>query len=83
MNDTDPRIEKIYRNMLMSKSPFERLQMACSMFDTAKEIVTSSIMEKKPDISASDLRCEIFLQLYGPDFSPPQKEKILSYLRNH
>ena len=80
MNDTSPEMMARYHQMLMQQSPERRLQMGCSMFDTAKQIVRSSILEKSPAISSSDLKKSIFLRFYGQEFKEGQKEKILALL---
>jgi hypothetical protein len=80
MSDTHPSVESRFHEMIMSRSPEERLRMGCSMFDTAKEIVRSSIRERNPNLSEREMRKEIFLRFYGNDFSPQQKEKILFFL---
>lgn len=78
--DTHKLIESRFHRMMMEHSSEERLQMGCSMFDTAKEIVRSSILERHPHISMQELKKEIFLRFYGEDFEPEQKRKILDLL---
>ena len=77
MSDTHASIETKFHQMIMSRSPEERLRMGCSMFDTAKEIVRSSILEIDPHISSQELKKKIFLRFYDQDFGPEQKKKIL------
>ena len=81
MNDTDPRIEKIYSDMMKSKSGAEKLKMGCSMFSTSKKLIEAGIRHRNPDISYTDLKIEVFLKLYGDDFDDEQKEKIIAHLR--
>ncbi|MCF8295971.1 MAG: hypothetical protein K9J13_00380 [Saprospiraceae bacterium] len=45
MKDTSKEMEKIYREMLMSKSGEERFLMGISMFQTAKKFVEASLPE--------------------------------------
>ena len=80
MNDTSPKITAYYDRMIMERSPQDRLRMGCSMFDTAKEIVRSSILEADPHISAPELKKKIFLRFYGQDFEAEQKIKIIEAL---
>ena len=82
MNDTLPEIEIIFKKMIMSKSHEERLMMGCSMFDSAKKIVKSSITAKHPDLSNREMKKKVFLRFYGSEFNAFQKEKILSYLED-
>ena len=81
MNDTDPRIEKIYSDMMKSKSGAEKLKMGCSMFSTSKALIATGIRHQHPDISDIDLKIAVFLKLYGDDFDEEQKQKITAYLR--
>ena len=81
MKDTSEEFEVIFRNMIMKRSPEERLLMGSSMFDTAKQIVRSSIMEQYPKILPKEMKEKIFLRFYGMEFSESEKKKILSALR--
>jgi len=81
MLDTHESIKKRFFQMMMSKSPAERLRMGCSMFDSAKQIVRSSILQKNPHGSPSEIKKEIFLRFYGQDFQSEQKRKILDSLK--
>ena len=77
MDDTSPeiqqKIEEIYRN----KSGEEKLLIALSMFETAREIVISSLPQ---NLSKKELRRELFLRFYGNDFSDSEKNRILKHL---
>lgn len=81
MNDTPPKIKRIYDSMMMKRTPQERIRMMSNMFDSAKLIAISSIRTTNPNISDKDLRCKLFLHFYRNDFSPLQREKILAYLQ--
>ena len=78
MNDTTPEVEALFRSMLLQRSGEERLRMACSMFDTAKALASASIRERDPNISQAGLRQALFLRFYGHEFSPAQREQILT-----
>ena len=80
MNDTSIEIAGQFQRMLMQKKPEERLRMACSMFDAAKSIAKSSILEKFPAISPVEMKQKIFLRFYGEEFSEDQRRKILNAL---
>ena len=56
MNDTHPDISARFQNLMMLKSGEQRLLMGCSMYDTAKQIVRSSIYDKYPQISAGQVK---------------------------
>lgn len=81
MNDTSPKMMAKMEEMLRQKSPPERLRMGCSMFDLAKQLVCSSILRKNPDLSSAELRRDLFLRIYGNDFSVIQQEEIIKYLK--
>lgn len=70
MNDTAPEIAAKMREMFQKKTPAQRLMMGCSMYDFSKQLVVSSILRQKPDISLPDLRKELFLRFYGNVLKP-------------
>ncbi len=76
MKDTNEKIERIYNDMMMKKTPEERVKMCFSMLNTARRIVLSTIKDNK------NWRKEMFLRFYGDEFSPRQKEKIIYALEN-
>jgi len=81
MLDTHESIQLRFEKMMMERSPIERLKMGCSMFDTAKEIVRSSILNKNPQASLEEIRKGIFLRFYGQDFNEVQIKNILGGLK--
>ena len=80
MNDTHPDVAIRFRELIMSKSGEERLLMGCSMYDTAKRIVRSAIYNSRPEITDAEIKREIFLRFYGPDFSQAERDKFFSAL---
>jgi hypothetical protein len=76
MKDTSEKVERIYNEMIMRKTPEERVKMCFSMLSTARRIVLSTIKDKK------NWRKELFLRFYGDEFTPKQKEKIIYALEN-
>jgi len=80
MFDTHPDIAVRFRDLMMRKSGQERLLMGCSMYDTAKEIVRSAVRNRQPGITDAEIKREIFLRFYGPEFSQAEREKFLSAL---
>lgn len=83
MNDTTPAMEQKMREMMAKKSPVERMLMGCSMYDTAKYLVTLGILDRNPTISKIELKTELFLRFYGNDFTKEQCEKILTHLKRY
>ncbi len=80
MFDTHPDVAIQFRELMMRKSGEERLLMGCSMYDTAKQIVRSAIYNSRPGITDAEVKREIFLRFYGPEFSQADREKFLSAL---
>lgn len=80
MNDTSPQMAQKMEGMFQQKTPAERLLMGLSMFDLAKQLVRSSILQEKPNASPADLRKELFLRFYGNDFAPVRQQKIIEHL---
>ena len=80
LKDTDPKIEAIYNNMLLSCSGAERVQMASSMFATAKKLALASLRQKYPKANEDKLRGQLFLRFYGEDFSCEERTRIYQYL---
>ena len=80
MQDTSQKVKNIYHDILMAKTPEERFKMGASMFDAAKQIVRSSILNKDQNISDQELRKKIFLRFYGHEFSPQKLKRILNSL---
>ncbi len=74
MNDTTPEIQNKLNKIYNNKSGEERLLIALKMFETARDIVLSSLPK---NLSDKDLRRELFLRFYGNDFDAGLKEKIL------
>ncbi len=85
MNDTDKKIDDIYKEMLRKKTGEERLKMGFSMFQFAGTILLSSLKNKTSSDSDNvtidkDLRKNIFLKIYGSDFEKKELEKILEII---
>lgn len=77
MNDTSDLIKEKLEANYASISGEEKLLMALSMFETARELVIASLPK---DISESELRKELFLRFYGNDFDEDEKIKIIQRL---
>jgi hypothetical protein len=83
MFDTHPELAVRFRDLMMSKTGQERLVMGCSMYDTTKEIVRSAIYSRRPGITDTELKKEIFLRFYGQEFSEADRKKYLSALASN
>ena len=82
MDDTPAKIEQRYKEMLLSKSPLERLKMASRMYDSGRKLVMSGILKERQNIDASRLRAKLFLRMYGNDFTDNEIEKIIKKIPN-
>ncbi len=80
MNDTHPDVAIRFRELIMRKSGEQRLLMGCSMYDTAKQIVLNSICNRQPGITDAEIKREIFLRFYGPEFNQAERDKFFSAL---
>lgn len=80
MKDTSVSVQRLFEQMLMRRSPEDRLRMGCSMFTAARRIVESSIRASSPNILPMEMKQKIFLRFYGDDFSDIQKQQIQNAL---
>lgn len=79
-DDTHPQVFKEYQKKIMSKSGAQRLQMACSMLATAKALMKADLLSRFPNLTAIEIRNEIFKRLYANDFSPEEIDQIIRKL---
>ena len=82
MDDTLAKIEQRYQEMLLTKSPLERLKMASRMYDSGRKLVMSGILKEKQHLDTSRLRAKLFLRMYGNDFTANEREKIIKKIPN-
>jgi hypothetical protein len=82
MRDTPPAVDAMYRELLMSRTPAERVRMAASMHEAAKAIIRAGIPDDCWETEA-DLRIEVFRRFYRQDFSPEEMARIVEGLRKH
>jgi len=82
MSDTPTRIEQRYKEMLLSRTPSERLRMASRMYDSGRKLVISGIQNGRQPLNASQLRGQLFLRMYGRDFTAADREKIINKIPN-
>ncbi len=62
MKDTSPEIEKLHFNMMMRKTPNERIAMTCEMFMAARELLIASLPK---DLSEREFKKQLFERTYG------------------
>ena len=68
MDDTPTKMRKLYNEMLLSKSPLDRLRMASRMYDSVKKLAISGILKEKKHLEPPRLKRELFLRIYRNDF---------------
>ncbi len=78
MNDTPKQIQLRYTKMLMSRTPTERLRMVSRMYDSSRKLVISSIRSERRQLSSSQLRGQLFLRMYGSDFTAADRKRIIN-----
>ena len=66
MNDTSPEIEALLKARYAAMTGSERALMALQMFETAQQIVLSSL---DPNLSESEQRRELCRRFYGDAFT--------------
>ena len=64
MNDTSPKIAAMVRQMLLTRTPAERLVMSSQMFEAARAIVLASL---PPGLSGTEIRRRLCERLYGDE----------------
>lgn len=78
MSDTPTQIQLRYKKMLMSLTPSERLRMVSRMYDSGRKLAISGIQNGRQQLNASQLRGQLFLRMYGNDFSAADRKKIIN-----
>ena len=75
--------DAFFNELFRKKTGQERMKMGASMFEFAAKFAVASIKEKhkNQDLSPCQLKKELFLRLYGNDFSDDQKTEILKSIR--
>lgn len=76
MRDTSKEVERRYREMMLSKTPLERLRMASRMYDAGRKLALSGI-KQEGDLNAEQLRAALFMRMYGADFSADECRRIV------
>jgi hypothetical protein len=64
MNDTSDTVARLVRERYAAMTPAERMQIAASMYDTARAIVEASL---PPGLTSAQRRYAIAKRIYGDD----------------
>ncbi|HUK91080.1 MAG TPA: hypothetical protein VLZ81_11815 [Blastocatellia bacterium] len=75
MNDTSDEIAEMMRERLMALSGAERMELASSMFDAAREMVLASFPE---GLSETEIKIRLCERLYGDEVN---QRGFAEYLR--
>ena len=85
-HDTSDEMRTRYRDLTMALTPEERLVMCTRMFSDARTLVIAGLAdERNPE--GHSLRARVFLRMYGRDFEPAERTRIVvaldRYEREH
>ena len=72
---TPPSVDQRVRSMMASRTPLQRLRMACRMFATARALGSAGTAS-----FGTDVRVHLFTRMYARDFSDAEIERIVTYL---
>ncbi len=78
MKDTAARADEHYRRLMAERTPAERVEIACGMFETARELVRAGILMQHGTEGVAHMRRHLLLRFYGPDFSEEKMRRILA-----
>ena len=76
--DASAEVRARYRDMLMALTPEERLVMCTRMWADARALVIASVADE-PNPEGHSLRARIFLRMYGGDFEPAERARIVAW----
>lgn len=80
MNDTTPRAEAEYRQLLLAKSNAERLELGCSLFDASRALVVAGLTAQYHPANKTELMKHVFIRTYGRDLTDEQQRRFLARL---
>ena len=62
MKDTSPEIERIQFELMMRKTPNERIALACEMFMSARQLFLASLPKDLPE---KEIKKQLYFRTYG------------------
>ena len=77
--DTSEEMRTRYRDMLMALTPEQRLVMCTQMWADARALVVAGLADE-PNPEGLSPRARIFLRMYGRDFEPAERQRIVAAL---
>jgi len=81
MNDTSSQVEARLNALFAQRSGSDRVLMICEMFDFARSLLVGSITAAQPDITAMELRVQVFERTYGHDLDSATRRRVIARLR--
>lgn len=81
MTDTPASVRARYTRQLLSQSPARRVEMACSMFASAKALALAGIRLHTAAGHPEEERLALFVRLYGEDFTREDVASVVAHLR--
>ena len=79
MNDTSPKVEALVHELLMQRSPQERLRMCFSMYDFARELLEASLKRDGLVEGTYAFRRRFLERMYGDELRPEVIEKVAAH----
>ncbi len=67
MDDTSPRAEERYYELLRQRTPLDRLKIAVSLSRSVRELAMASIARDVPSATMAEKRIRLADRLYGPE----------------
>lgn len=83
MNDTTARADALMKRLMAARTPSDRVEMACGMFETARVLACAGIVLQHGADGEAHMRKRLFLRLYGGDFDEEKKQRILASWGEH
>jgi hypothetical protein len=62
LKDTSPEIERIQFELMMRKTPNERIALACEMFMSARQLFLASLPKDLPE---KEIKKQLYFRTYG------------------
>jgi hypothetical protein len=78
-SDTPDHILQKQVEIVLQKTPLERLKMCCDMADFSMAMVRKLIKDKRPDISEGELKYETIRLVYADCYSEEEFARIRAH----
>ena len=81
MRDTTAEVRRKHVEIMLQKTPQERVSMAFDMFRFAKSLVEQRIDNENPDTNALEKKIMVFNEIYKKDFDKVELQRINEHFR--